>query len=182
LRQVNTVITELAEEKLTDRRIIGSETFVSIDEIDRAILAALEADARVRTSALARQVGLSAPAVAERLRRLEDTRVVSYHAEAEPRALGYPVCAIVRISPTSTGLQQIPQTARDTPEITECYRVTGDDCYIMKLYLRSMDDLEAILDRFTRYGRTTTSIVHSTPVPRRPLPIDGVGGNGQHPR
>jgi Lrp/AsnC family transcriptional regulator, leucine-responsive regulatory protein len=165
-----------------DRRIFGSGTFVSLDEIDRSILAALEADARVRITALARQVGLSAPAVAERLRHLEDTGVVSYHAEAEPRALGYAICAIVRISPTSTGLHQIPQTARDTPEITECYRVTGEDCYIMKLHLRSMDDLEAILDRFTRYGRTTTSIVHSTPIPRRPLPIDGMPANGQHRR
>lgn len=165
-----------------NRRIFSSRAFVSLDEIDRSILAALEADARVRITALARQVGLSAPAVAERLRRLEDTRVVSYHAEAEPRALGYPICAIVRISPTSTGLHQIPQTARDTPEITECYRVTGEDCYIMKLHLRNMDDLEAILDRFTPYGRTTTSIVHSTPIPRRPLPIDRTPGNGQHPR
>lgn len=163
---------------MTDRRISSSAAFVSIDEIDRSILAALEADARMRISALARRVGLSAPAVAERLRRLEDTRVVSYHAEAEPRALGYPICAIIRISPTNTGLHQIPQTARDTPEITECYRVTGEDCYVMKVYLRSMDDLEAILDRFTPYGRTTTSIVHSTPIPRRPLPIDGITDNG----
>jgi len=167
---------------LRDQRIFSSRTFVSLDEIDRSILAALEADARVRITALARQVGLSAPSVAERLRRMEDSGVVSYHAEAEPRAIGYPICAIVRISPTSTGLHQIPQTARDTPEITECYRVTGEDCYIMKLYLRSMDDLEEILDRFTPYGRTTTSIVHSTPIARRPLPIDGTHGNGQRPR
>ena len=66
----------------------------------------------------------------------------------------------------------MPETARDTPEVTECYRVTGEDCYVLKLYLRGMDDLEGILDRFTPYGRTTTSIVHSTPVPRRPLPLE----------
>lgn len=167
---------------MSDQRILDTRTFVSLDEIDRGILAALEADARVRITALARQVGLSAPAVADRLHRLEKSGVVSYRAEAEPRAIGYPICAIVRISPTSTGLHQIPQTARDTPEVTECYRVTGEDCYIMKLYLRSMDDLEEILDRFTPYGRTTTSIVHSTPVARRPLPIDGIPGNGHHPR
>ena len=143
-----------------------------MDEIDRAILAALQADARVRVSELARQVGLSAPATAERLRRLEDTGIVSYRAEVDPRALGYPICALIRISPDSAGLRKVPETARDTPEVTECYRVTGEDCYVLKLYLRGMDDLEGILDRFTPYGRTTTSIVHSTPVPRRPLPLE----------
>ncbi|HEX6453237.1 MAG TPA: Lrp/AsnC family transcriptional regulator [Trebonia sp.] len=146
-----------------------------MDEIDRALLAALEACPRARVSELARQVGLSAPATAERLRRLEDTGVVSYRAEVDPRALGYPICALVRISPGSAGLRMVPETARDTPEVTECYRVTGEDCYVLKLHLRSMDDLEGILDRFTPYGRTTTSIVHSTPVPRRPLPLDDPG-------
>jgi Lrp/AsnC family transcriptional regulator, leucine-responsive regulatory protein len=155
-----------------ERRTNGRVTFISLDEVDRAILAELEADARLRTSELARRVGLSAPAVAERLRRLEDTGVVSYRAEIDPRALGYPITALVRISPSSAGLQQVPDTARATPEVTECYRVTGEDCYVLKLHLQNMDDLEAILDRFTPYGRTTTSIVHSVPVARRPLPLD----------
>jgi Lrp/AsnC family leucine-responsive transcriptional regulator len=158
---------------VSERKKFGSNTFVSLDEIDRSILSVLQADARVRTSELARRVGLSAPAIAERVRRLEDTGVVSYQAEVDPRALGYPICAIVRISPNSADLHRIPETARATPEITECYRVTGEDCYIMKLHLRSMDDLEEILDRFTPHGRTTTSIVHSSPVPRRPLPLSG---------
>jgi Lrp/AsnC family leucine-responsive transcriptional regulator len=149
------------------------ETFVSLDDVDRDILTALQGDARMRVSEIARRVGLSAPAVADRVRRLESTGVLSYRADADPRALGYPICAIVRISPSSAGVHRVPETARATPEITECYRVTGEDCYIMKLYLRSMDDLEDILDRFTPYGRTTTSIVHSTPVPRRALPLDG---------
>jgi hypothetical protein len=64
----------------------------------------------------------------------------------------------------------IPDIARQTPEITECYRITGEDCYFMRLYLRSIDDLEPILDRFVAHGRTTTSIVHSAPVPPRSLP------------
>jgi Lrp/AsnC family transcriptional regulator, leucine-responsive regulatory protein len=157
---------------LTEQRRISAPAFISLDEVDRAILAALEADARMRVSELARRVGLSAPAVAERVRRLEEVGVVSYRAEVEPRALGYSICAIVRISPNSRDLHRVPDTARAIPEVTECYRVTGEDCYIMKLYLRTMDDLEAILDQFTPYGRTTTSIVHSTPVPRRPLPLN----------
>lgn len=148
-----------------------------MDEIDRAILSVLQDDARIRVSELARRVGLSAPATTERLRRLEDSGAVTYRAEVDPGALGYPICAVVRISPDSTGLRTVPKIARDTPGVTECYRVTGEDCYILKLYLRAMDDLEDILDRFTPYGRTTTSIVHSTPVPRRPLPLeDGVTG------
>jgi Lrp/AsnC family leucine-responsive transcriptional regulator len=158
---------------LTELRRSPRESFVSLDGVDRDILAALETDARMRISEIARRVGLSAPAVTDRVHRLENAGVLSYRAEADPRAIGYPICAIVRISPSSADLHRVPETARATPEITECYRVTGEDCYIMKLYLRSMDDLEEILDRFTPYGRTTTSIVHSTPVSRRALPLDG---------
>ncbi|MGH3197945.1 MAG: Lrp/AsnC ligand binding domain-containing protein [Streptosporangiaceae bacterium] len=65
----------------------------------------------------------------------------------------------------------IPGIAREVPNVTECYRITGEDCFIMKIYLRSIDDLEPVLDLFTPHGRTTTSIVHSAPVPARPLPI-----------
>ncbi|MGH9065455.1 MAG: Lrp/AsnC family transcriptional regulator [Acidimicrobiales bacterium] len=155
------------------RRYISGGTFVSLDEVDRRILEELAADPRVRTADLGRRVGLSAPAVAERLRRLESGGVVSYRAEVDPRALGYTIRAIVRVSPTSRDLPRIPETAAAIPEVTECYRVTGEDCYFMTLHLRSIDDLEAVLDRFTPYGRTTTSIVHSAPVPRRGLPVTG---------
>jgi Lrp/AsnC family transcriptional regulator, leucine-responsive regulatory protein len=168
---VNGQTTDIGTDYQLERRTNGRSAFISLDEIDRAILAELEADARLRTSELARRVGLSAPAVAERLRRLEDNGVVTYQADVDPRALGYPISALVRISPSSAGLHRVPETARATPEVTECYRVTGEDCYILKLHLRDMDDLEAILDRFTPYGRTTTSIVHSVPVARRPLPL-----------
>jgi Lrp/AsnC family transcriptional regulator, leucine-responsive regulatory protein len=154
-----------------ERRNTQRDTFDWLDDLDRAILAELLGDARMRTSELARRIGLSAPAVAERLRRLEQTGVVTYRSEINPRAIGYPVCALVRISPSSAGLHRVPETARATPEVTECYRVTGEDCYVLKLHLKTMDDLEAILDRFTPYGRTTTSIVHSVPVARRPLPL-----------
>jgi Lrp/AsnC family leucine-responsive transcriptional regulator len=120
---------------------------------------------------LARRVGLSPPAVAERLRRLEDSGVLTYRAEVDPRALGYAIGAIVRVSPSTRDLHVIPEIARGLPEVTECYRVTGDDCYFMRVHLRSIDDLEPILDRFTPHGRTTTSIVHSAPIPPRPLPV-----------
>jgi Lrp/AsnC family transcriptional regulator, leucine-responsive regulatory protein len=121
---------------------------------------------------LGRRVGLSPPAVAERLRRLTEGGAVRFRAEVDPRALGYTICAIVRVSPTTRDLKLIPDIARQLPQVTECHRITGDDCYFMKLHLRSIEELEPILDRFTPLGRTTTSIVNATPVPPRPLPVE----------
>ncbi|HZD74662.1 MAG TPA: Lrp/AsnC family transcriptional regulator [Actinomycetota bacterium] len=155
----------------SERRNSRRQTFEPLDAIDRRIIQELLADARLRTAELARRVGLSSPAVAERLRRLEDSGALSYRAEVDPRALGYTISAIVRVSPSTRDLQVIPQIARKLPEVTECYRITGEDCYVMRVHLRSVEDLEPILDHFTPHGRTTTSIVHSAPVPPRPLPV-----------
>jgi Lrp/AsnC family transcriptional regulator, leucine-responsive regulatory protein len=143
----------------------------AMDLTDRRIVAELQAAPRLRVAELARRVGLSGPAVSDRLRRLEESGILAYRAEVSPRALGYAICAIVRISPTGGGLRLIPGIAREVPNVTECYRITGEDCYFLKLYLRSIDDLEPILDLFTPHGRTTTSIIHSAPVPARPLPV-----------
>ena len=154
-----------------ERRYRPSQTFEPLDAVDRSLLAELQDDARMRVAELARRVGLSPPAVADRLRRLTESGALRCRAEVEPRALGYTVCAIVRVSPWNRDLRAIPDVAQRTPEVTECYRITGEDCYFMKLYLRSIDDLEPILDTFTPHGRTTTSIVHSAPVPPRHLPL-----------
>jgi Lrp/AsnC family transcriptional regulator, leucine-responsive regulatory protein len=144
-----------------------------LDQTNRRLLAELEADARVSVAELGRRIGLSAPAVAERIGRLERAGVITgYHAAIDPRALGFGLAAIVRIRPGSRELQRIPQIAAETPEVVECYRITGEDCFFVKLHLRSIDDLEPLLDRFTPYGQTTTSIIHSAPVPRRALPLD----------
>ncbi len=142
-----------------------------LDATDRRIAAELQAEPRLRVAELARRIGLSGPATAERLRRLEETGTLSYRADVDPRALGYTLFAIIRISPSGGGLRLIPGIASEVPAITECYRITGEDCYFVKLYLHSIDELEPILDLFTPHGRTTTSIVHSAPVPPRPLPI-----------
>jgi Lrp/AsnC family transcriptional regulator, leucine-responsive regulatory protein len=149
----------------------GLRTFDSLDDIDRRIVAELYGDARLRVAELGRRVGLSPPAVAERLRRLTDSGALRFQAEVEPRALGYTTCAIVRVSPSTRDLKLIPDVARQLPQVTECHRITGEDCYLLKLYLRSIEELEPILDRFTPLGRTTTSIVNATPIPRRPLPV-----------
>lgn len=153
------------------QRNFARRTFEILDGIDKRILAELQASPRLRIAELGRRVGLSAPAAADRLRRLEEDGVVSYRAEVDPRALGYTLFAIVRISPVGGGLRLIPGIAREVPSVTECYRITGEDCYFMKVWLRSIDDLEPILDLFTPHGRTTTSIVHSAPVPPRSLPV-----------
>jgi Lrp/AsnC family transcriptional regulator, leucine-responsive regulatory protein len=155
----------------SEQRNNGVETFDSLDAIDRRIVAELYGDARLRVAELGRRVGLSPPAVADRLRRLNDSGALHLQAEVEPRALGYTICAIVRVSPSTHDLKLIPDVARQLPQVTECYRITGEDCYLLKLYLRSIDELAPILDRFTPLGRTTTSIVNATPVPRRPLPV-----------
>jgi Lrp/AsnC family transcriptional regulator, leucine-responsive regulatory protein len=144
-----------------------------LDDTDLRIAAELRVQPRLRVAELARRVGLSSPAVADRLRHLEETGILSYRAEIDPRALGYTICAIVRISPVGGGLRLIPDIARDIPNVTECYRITGEDCYFMKVHLRSIDELEPVLDLFTPHGRTTTSIVHSSPIPPRPLPLAG---------
>jgi Lrp/AsnC family leucine-responsive transcriptional regulator len=149
----------------------GRQTFALLDELDRRIVAELYGDARLRVAELGRRVGLSPPAVAERLRRLTDSGALRFQAEVEPRALGYTISAIVRVSPSTRDLKLIPDVARELPQVTECHRITGEDCYILKLHLRSIEELEPILDRFTPLGRTTTSIVNATPVPHRPLPV-----------
>jgi Lrp/AsnC family leucine-responsive transcriptional regulator len=143
-----------------------------LDEVNLRILAELQADGRVGMAELGRRVGLSAPAVSERVQRLERAGVITgYRAELAPSALGYPISAVVRIRPSPGQLQRIPEIARETLEVAECHRITGEDCYLLRLHLRSIDELEEILDRFTPHGLTTTSIIHSTPVARRGPPL-----------
>ena len=143
-----------------------------LDETNRRIVEELQADARLTMAELGRRVSLSPPAVADRVQRLERAGVITgYQATVDPKAIGFPIAAVVRVRPASRQLHKIPEVAREIPEVVECYRITGEDCFFVKLHLRGMEDLEAILDRFVLYGQTTTSIVHSAPVGPRPLPV-----------
>jgi len=158
----------------TDQRPRREKSFeaLELDVIDQQILAELQFDARVSMAELGRRVGLSAPAVSERVVRLERGGVITgYHATVNPKAIGYPIAAVVRVRPAAQQLRKIPELALDTPEVVSCHRITGEDCFLLELHLRDMDDLEEILDRFVLFGQTTTSIVHSSPVARRPLPL-----------
>jgi Lrp/AsnC family transcriptional regulator, leucine-responsive regulatory protein len=143
-----------------------------LDDINRRLLEELQRDGRAAFAELGRRVGLSAPAVAERVGRLEREGVITgYHADVDPRAIGYTLAAVVRIRPFARQIHKIPEIAAQTPEIVECERITGEDCFLLRLHVREMEDLEPVLDRFTPYGQTTTSIVHSAPVGRRALPL-----------
>jgi Lrp/AsnC family leucine-responsive transcriptional regulator len=141
-----------------------------LDAVNRAILHELQQDARLSMAELGRRVNLSPPAVAERVQRLERDGVIrGYHADVDPTKLGYTIAAVVRVAPATRQLDRIRELARESPEVVECHRITGEDCFFLKLHLRAIDDLEPLLDRFTPYGRTTTSIIHSSPVDGRAL-------------
>jgi len=148
-----------------------------LDVTNRRLLAELQVDARLSLAELGRRVGLSSPAVAERLRRLEDEGVISaYRAELNPRALGFNLGVLIRIRPAPRQLAQVADLARETPEVVECHRVTGDDCYVMTAWVRDVEHLEQVIDQFTPYGQTTTSIMQSSPVPRRGVALADVAG------
>lgn len=148
------------------------ESDFAFDETDARLLTDLQADARLSHAELGRRVNLSAPAVSDRLRRLErDGVIAGYRAEIDPKALGHALGVIMRIRPSARQLHKVAELARDTPEVVECHRVTGEDCFFMKLHLRDVEHLEEVLDRFILYGQTTTSIIQSSPVPQRGLAV-----------
>ena len=146
---------------------------IALDGTNIALLEQIRADARVSNAELGRRVGLSAPAVAERLARLEEAGAITgYRAELDPRALGYTLSVVLRIRPAPRELKKVAELAQRTPEVVECHRITGDDCYFMRLWVRDVDHLEEVIDRFAPYGQTTTSIVQSSPVPARAIPLE----------
>jgi Lrp/AsnC family transcriptional regulator, leucine-responsive regulatory protein len=144
-----------------------------LDSTNIALLEQVRSDARVSNAELGRRVGLSAPAVADRLARLEEVGTITgYRAELDPRALGYALSVVVRIRPAPRELKKVAELAQRTPEVVECHRITGDDCYLMRLWVRDVEHLEQVIDRFAPYGQTTTSIVQSSPVPPRTVPLE----------
>jgi Lrp/AsnC family leucine-responsive transcriptional regulator len=142
------------------------------DPVDIEIVRRLIEAPRSTTSELARHVGMSAPAVRERVQRLEESGIITgYETRINPLALGYTITVFVRVKPMPGCLQKIAALAEEIPNVVECHRVTGEDCFIVKALLRSLDDLDSLLDQFLVYGQTTTSIAQSSPVPPRQLPL-----------
>ena len=145
-----------------------------LDEPNLNILRELRANPRLPMAALARRIGLSAPTVTERTRRLEEAQVIrGYRLDLDPTPLGLPIAAYVRVKPNPGQLSRIAELAERVPEVVECYRVTGDDCFILKVHIPAIQQLDRLLDRFLFYGTTTTSIIQSSPVPLRPPPLPG---------
>jgi Lrp/AsnC family leucine-responsive transcriptional regulator len=150
------------------RRSGRSAEDAPLDPTNRKLLAELQADARLSLAELGRRVGLSSPAVAERLQRLEDDGVIlGYRAQVDPRAVGLALSVVIRVRPAPRQLHEVAALAQKTPEVVECRRITGDDCYVMLAHVRSVEHLEEVIDQFAAYGQTTTSLVQSSPVPPR---------------
>jgi Lrp/AsnC family leucine-responsive transcriptional regulator len=149
-----------------------SDPSALLDDVNRRLLRELHSEPRITMSALARRVGMSAPAVTERVQRMERAGVITgYRIDVNPAALGLPVTAFARIRPAPGQLPKIAELAANLPEVSECHRITGEDCFLIKVHAAAVEDLETTLDRFLLHGQTITSIVVSSPVPPRPLPI-----------
>lgn len=145
---------------------------VALDKVDHAILDALLHDARASQRALADHIGLSPPAIRERIRRLEDDGVIEgFTIDISTRALGYPLEAIVRLEPLPGKLHIVERALQDAPQVTQCDKVTGEDCFVARVVLRDVADLDRVLDPFHDLARTNTSIIKSSPIARRRPPL-----------
>ncbi|MGP3937522.1 Lrp/AsnC family transcriptional regulator [Nonomuraea sp. KM88] len=141
-----------------------------LDQVDWAILTELQADARLSMAELARRVHMSGPAVTERVRRMERSGVITgYGARVDPSAVGRPLAAYLRIGAVGAIRDEVAALVNQTPEVIECHRGTGHECFIMKVAVTDVAHLERVIDRFTRLGRITTSIILSTIVPDQGL-------------
>jgi Lrp/AsnC family leucine-responsive transcriptional regulator len=164
----------MAQDTKQERVFTYSASHALLDGINARLIAELRDEPRLSMSELARRVGMSSPAVTERVRRLEEAGVIAgYRIELDPAALGLPLAAYVRVRPNAGQLVNVAELARQIPEVVECHRITGEDCFIVKVYIPAMDQLDRLLDRFLFYGTTTTSIIQSSPVPLRPPPLPG---------
>jgi Lrp/AsnC family leucine-responsive transcriptional regulator len=144
----------------------------AVDDANRRLLVELQQDARLSFAELGRRVGLSSPAVAERLARLEETGVITgYRADVDPRAVGFTLGVVIRIRPAPRELHKVAELAQRTPEVVECHRITGEDCYFVKAYVRDVEHLEEVIDQFAIYGQTTSSIMQTSPVPARGISL-----------
>ncbi|WHA40598.1 Lrp/AsnC family transcriptional regulator [Agrobacterium larrymoorei] len=147
-----------------------------MDGIDQKIIKALHSDGRITVKALSELVGLSQPSVAERIKRLCETDAIRFTIATNPKVLGYPITAIVRISPLPGALKKVEDLICNIKEITQCDKVTGQDAFICRLYLRSIDELDGILSKVAQHATTNTSIVKASPVEGGLLPISSSDG------
>ncbi|MFE6429796.1 MULTISPECIES: Lrp/AsnC family transcriptional regulator [Streptomyces] len=140
------------------------------DATDWLLLNALQRNGRAGYAELARAVSMSASAVTERVRRMEEAGIIQgYAAVVDPERLGLPILAFVRLRHPTANYKPFHDLVAVTPEILEAHHVTGDDCFVIKVAARSMRHLEEVSGRISALGSVTTSVVYSSPLPRRPL-------------
>lgn len=139
-----------------------------IDELDWKILVELQKNARTSYAELGRRIGLTTPAIIERIKKLEDAEIIiGYRAEIDTAKVGLPVMAFIRMSITGVDYSRIIEVAEKTKEVLECHRGTGGDSFIIKVAVATVEHLQIVIDKLTPYGITTTAIVLSSPVKRR---------------
>lgn len=141
-----------------------------LDQVGWAILRELQQDGRISFAELGRRVGLTPPAVMERIHRMEERGIIrGYHAELDSAKVGLPVMAYIRLNTVGQNhcVPIIQQLVEDTPQIIECHRITGVDCYIMKVLVPDLESLEQVINLFLPYGQTTTSVVMSSVLRQR---------------
>jgi Lrp/AsnC family leucine-responsive transcriptional regulator len=144
------------------------------------LLRELQQDARITYAELGRRVGLSLPAIAERIRKMEEAGIITgYRAEVDPAKIGYPVTAFIWIRTAGEhSLQKMKVIVPHLPEVLECYHLTGVDYFIIKVVVDSIQGLEQVIERLQPYGQTTTSIVLSTLLTRQVLGGEAEGEVG----
>jgi Lrp/AsnC family transcriptional regulator, leucine-responsive regulatory protein len=147
-------------------RTVSGAAVASIDDIDCEILAELQANARIAFAELGRRVGLSTPAVIERVRRLEESRVIlGYRTLVDPARVGLPVRAFVKVTVAGDKLQKFAALVRNLPEVLECHRVTGAESFIAQIAVRDVTHMEEVIDSMMPYLATNTSMILASPVP-----------------
>lgn len=136
-----------------------------VDKTSWRLLHELQADARLSFSALARRIGMSTPAVAERVRRLEESgAIVGYQATVDRARLGRPLGAFLRLTTSATSYQRVIALCGSLDAVIECHHITGEDCFLIRLAVTSVAELEDVIARFRRFGTAHTSVVLSSPV------------------
>ncbi len=160
------------------KSIMTSTIDKQLDAIGWRILAELQANARISYAELGRRVGLTTPAVSERVRRLEESGVIAgFRTEVDPAKVGLPITAFIRMSIVGDVSNALVALVRELPEVVECHKGTGGDSFILKVTVRSVAHLEALIDRLIPFGTTSTSIVLSSPVERRTIEREDIVGD-----
>lgn len=139
-----------------------------LDSIDRAIIAALTKDGRMTFKELAEHIGLSSPSITERILKLKDAgAILGYSVLVDPKVFGLCTSAFVRLSAIPGQIKKLEQMLNDSPEVVEADRVTGEDCFLVKLVVSDACELQAVIDRFQLYASADTAIILSSAVARR---------------